>query len=120
MVGSKATREARRAISDALPLLKLAGHVTVLEIAAAAEIPAARDRLKDVADWLGRHGISVETMTAVSQGDDAAELDAIAQQKGAGLLVAGAYGHSRLREWMLGGVTRNLMLHPARCSFVSH
>jgi nucleotide-binding universal stress UspA family protein len=120
LVGWKATREARRAICDALPLLKQAEHVTLLEIAAAAEIPAARDRLKDVADWLGRHGIAAETMTAVSQGNDAAELDAIAQEKGAGLLVAGAYGHSRLREWMLGGVTRNLMLHPARCSFVSH
>jgi nucleotide-binding universal stress UspA family protein len=120
VVGWKETREARRAISDALPLLKQAGHVTLLEIAAAAEIPAVRDRLQDVADWLGRHGITAETMTAVSQGNDAAELDAIAQEKGAGLLVAGAYGHSRLREWMLGGVTRNLMLHPARCSFVSH
>jgi len=120
VVGWKETREARRAISDALPLLKLAAHVTVLEIAAAEQIAAVGEHLKDVADWLGRHGIAAETMTAVSQGNDAAELDAIAQQKAAGLLVTGAYGHSRLREWMLGGVTRNLMLHPARCSFVSH
>lgn len=120
VVGWKATRESRRAISDALPLLKLAGHVTVLEIAAAEEITEAHNRLKDVADWLGRHGIAAEILAAISQGNDAAELDAIAQEKGAGLLVAGAYGHSRLREWMLGGVTRNLMLHPARCSFVSH
>jgi len=120
VVGWKETREARRAISDALPLLKQAAHVTVLEITAAEQIATVRDRLKDVADWLARHGIAAETMATVSQGNDAAELDTIAQQKDAGLLVAGAYGHSRLREWMLGGVTRNLMLHPARCSFVSH
>ena len=120
VVGWKETLETRRAISDALPMLKRAGHVTVVEIAAIADITAANDRLKDVVAWLGRHGIAAEAMSAISQGNDAAELDAIAQQKNAGLLVAGAYGHSRLREWALGGVTRNLMLHPARCSLVSH
>jgi nucleotide-binding universal stress UspA family protein len=120
VVGWKETREARRAISDALPLLKQASHVTVVEIAAAEEIAAVRHRLKDIVDWLGRHGVAAEIMAAVSQGDDAAELDALAQKMDAGLLVTGAYGHSRLREWMLGGVTRKLMLHPARCSFVSH
>jgi nucleotide-binding universal stress UspA family protein len=120
VVGWKETREARRAISDAIPLLKKAAHVTVVEIAAVEDITAARDRLKDVADWLGRHGIAAQTLVAHAQGDDAAQLDAIVREKDAGLLVAGAYGHSRVREWMLGGVTRNLMLHPTCCSLVSH
>ena len=120
VVGWKETGEARRAISDAIPLLQKAGHVTVVEIAAAEDIAAARDRLKDVADWLARHGVAAETVVAHSQGDDAAQLDALAREKDTGLLVAGAYGHSRVREWMLGGVTRNLMLHPTSCSLVSH
>jgi nucleotide-binding universal stress UspA family protein len=36
------------------------------------------------------------------------------------VLVAGAYGHSRMREWMLGGVTRDLLLSPQRCALVTH
>ena len=47
-------------------------------------------------------------------------LNAIAQELAADLIVAGAYGHSRLREWVLGGVTRDLLLRANRCSLVSH
>lgn len=120
VVGWKDTRETRRAVGDALPLLQKAGHVTVMEIAADAELPAARDRLEDVVAWLARHGVVAEALAVPSTGDDATRLDAIAQQQGAGLLVAGAYGHNRLREWMFGGVTRDLLLRPQRCSLVSH
>lgn len=92
----------------------------MMEIATDAELPAARDRLKDVAARLARHGIVAEALAVPSIGDDATRLDAIAQQQGAGLLVAGAYGHNRLREWMFGGVMRDLLLRPQRCSLVSH
>ena len=120
VVGWKETPETHRAIHDALPLLKLAGHVTVAEIASAEAHDVALGQVKDVVDWLERHAIKAESRVAVSTGDDTTVLDAIAQEKGAGLLVAGAYGHSRLHEWMLGGVTRDLLLHPGRCSLVSH
>jgi nucleotide-binding universal stress UspA family protein len=53
-------------------------------------------------------------------GDDVARLSAIADERNADLIVAGAYGHSRLREWALGGVTGDLLMRAKRCTFVSH
>ena len=92
----------------------------MVEIAADVEMADARDHLEDVVMWLKRHGVGANSLTVPATGDDAAQLDAIARDKDAGLLVAGAYGHNRLREWVLGGVTRDLLLRPRRCSLVSH
>ncbi len=116
----KDNREARRAIADALPLLALADRVCVVEVAGEGEVAAARGRLADVVGWLGAHGIAAESDAVSSIGDDAAQLRSLARDRGAGVVVAGAYGHARLREWVLGGVTRDLLLRPDRCSFVSH
>jgi nucleotide-binding universal stress UspA family protein len=120
VLGWKDTRETRRAASDALPLLRLAGRVTIVEIAPEPKLAAAQARLDDVAAWLGRHGVAAAPLVAASTGDDVAQLDAIARTQGAGLVVAGAYGHSRLREWVLGGVTRDLLLTADRCAVVAH
>lgn len=120
VVGWKDSGETRRAVCDALPLLKAAGRVTVATIAAKDDLPAARTRLADVTGWLKRHGIDATPIASESTGDDAAELNAIVQEQGADLLVAGAYGHSRVREWVLGGVTRDLLLRAGRCVLVSH
>ena len=120
VVAWKDTREARRAVSDALPLLKGASHVAVVEIAVEEELAAARTQIEDVAGWLNRHGIKAECLTSPSTGDDATALYAMAQDQGADLIVAGAYGHSRLREWALGGVTRDLLLRANWCSLLSH
>jgi nucleotide-binding universal stress UspA family protein len=120
VVGWKDTAETRRAIRDALPLLKEAGRVTVVEIAVEEDMDAARAHLQDVVVWLKRHGIEATPLVSPSTGDDAARLNAIVQEQGGGLLVAGAYGHSRVREWALGGVTRDLLLKAGRCSLVSH
>jgi nucleotide-binding universal stress UspA family protein len=120
VVGWKDTREARRAIADAVPLLIRAGHVAIVEIAGASDLPAARDRLADVVAWLARHGVTAEAVAAESNGDDAGLLAAIARDRKADLVVAGAYGHSRLREWAFGGVTRNFLLHVDQCLLVSH
>lgn len=120
VVGWKDTRESRRAILDALPLLKRAAHVALVEIADAADLAAAQARLADVAAWLKRHGVVAEPVASPSTGDDAARLKAIVRDQDAGLVVIGAYGHSRLREWAFGGVTRDLLLHTDRCLLVSH
>ncbi len=120
VIGWKESRETRRAVMDALPLLQQAGRVTAVEVAANEDLVEARGRLHDVVAWLARHGVAAEASVTPSVGSDAARLDAIAQEHGAGLLVAGAYGHNRLREWVLGGVTRDLLLRPGRCSLVSH
>jgi nucleotide-binding universal stress UspA family protein len=121
LIGWKDTREARRAVFDAVPLLQKAGHVAVVEIAADDEqLAAARVHLEDVARWLERHGVAAELLARPSTGDNTTQMHAIAHEQDADVIVAGAYGHSRLREWVLGGVTRDLLLRANRCSFVSH
>lgn len=120
VVGWRDSRETRRAIADALPLLKQATHVSVAEIAAENDMPAARAHVADVAAWLQGHGIVAQAVASPSSGDDAASLYTIAQDLGADIIVAGAYGHSRLREWALGGVTRDFLLRADCCSLLSH
>jgi nucleotide-binding universal stress UspA family protein len=120
LVGWKDTRETRRAVADALPLLKKAAFVTVVEIALENETVQARQRLDQVVEWLKRHGVTAESIVAVSAGNDSKHLAEIRREQKADLMVAGAYGHNRLREWMLGGVTRDFLTCPAGCSFLSH
>jgi len=120
VVGWKDTREARRAIADALPLLIRAGHVSVIEIAEESDLAAARSRLAEVVAWLAHHGVVAEAIASESNGDDASLLAAMAHDQKAGLVVVGAYGHGRLREWAFGGVTRNFLLHADQCLLVSH
>jgi nucleotide-binding universal stress UspA family protein len=122
VVGWKDTREARRAVQDALSLLQLAERVVVVEIAATEDLANARTRVQDVAAWLARHGIASSARAAVATTGEGAQLRNITGdlELDAGLVVGGAYGHTRLREWVLGGVTRDFLLQPARCSLVSH
>ncbi len=119
LVAWKDTRESRRAALDALPLLRKASHVMVCEIVPEAEMDAAHARLEDVVDWLTCDGIMAQHIVLSATGDDAVCLDAMASDQAAGVIVAGAYGHSRLREWAFGGVTKSLLLRATRCSFVS-
>ena len=120
IVAWKNTRECRRAVSDALPLLKLAYDVTVVEIAPDAEMSHAKHHVADVAKWLGHHGIKAKAEAVVSTGPDSECLYELARGRQADLIVAGAYGHSRLREWVLGGVTGDFLMNPDRCVLLSH
>ncbi|MGA2952974.1 MAG: universal stress protein [Caulobacteraceae bacterium] len=120
LVAWKDTREARRAVIDAVPLLQAAEAVSVVEIAEEADLIDARARAEDVAAWLGRHGVEATAQVEAAHGNGAAQIEAVAGKLGAGLLVAGAYGHTRLREWVFGGVTREILLRPRRCTLVSH
>jgi nucleotide-binding universal stress UspA family protein len=61
-----------------------------------------------------------QAIVSPSGGEDSARLGELAREQKADLIVAGAYGHNRLREWMLGGVTRDLLMCADRCSLVSH
>ncbi|MBP6749895.1 MAG: universal stress protein [Xanthomonadaceae bacterium] len=114
VVAWRPTRESARAVHDALPLLEQAEHVDVLVVdpkvgeTAHGEEPGA-----DIAAHLARHGVRVQAVARPSQGASvgAAILD-YAERSGADMIVAGGYGHSRLRERMLGGATRDL-LHSA-------
>lgn len=123
LVAWKETPEARRALTDALPLLAKASGVVVAEIPETApEYDACAARLADVVAWLGRHKIVASARVAEpGQGRNvAATLDAVAADVSAGLVVAGAYGHSRFRELVLGGVTEHLMTRSERCVLLSH
>jgi nucleotide-binding universal stress UspA family protein len=120
LIGWKDTREARRAIADALPILKLATQVTVVEICAESEVEVAEQRLAEVIAWLVRHGIAAKPVVSVSVDTDATQFISIAKQQSADLVVAGAYGHSRFRQWVLGGVTNDLLRLADFSSLLSH
>ncbi len=115
------SREATRAVNDALPLLQRANRVTVLVINPAAggsgALPGA-----DIALHLSRHGVRCEAATTQAA-DDIAIGDILlsrAADLGADLIVMGAYGHSRTREMVLGGVTRHLIKHMTVPVLMSH
>jgi len=119
LIGWKDTRETRRAISDALPLMRLA-EVTVVEVVKEGHMDAARRHLDDVVAWLMQHDIAARAFPVTSSGDDAEDLRSVADSERCNVIVAGAYGHSRLREWAFGGVTRDLLMGPRHCALVSH
>jgi nucleotide-binding universal stress UspA family protein len=122
LVGWNASREATRALHDALPLIAKAENTTVFlanpkrGLGAHGEEPGA-----DIARHLARHGLKVEVAKAVA--DDVADSALLlnhASDMGADLLVMGAYGHSRLREFILGGVTRSLLREMTIPVLLSH
>jgi nucleotide-binding universal stress UspA family protein len=111
LVAWNATRESIRAVADALPLLVKAKAVQVLVVdhernrAGHGQDPGA-----DIARHLARHGAHVEVLRLSSEGEEVGRLLlSKAAAFGADLLVMGAYGHSHLREWMFGGVTRTVL-----------
>ena len=120
LVGWKDTRETRRAVADALPLLKKATFVSVVEIAPDSERDQARRHLDQVVEWLKHHGVAAQSLVGASLGGDSRHLAEIGREQNVDLMVAGAYGHNRVREWMLGGVTHDLLTRPEICAFVSH
>ena len=123
LVAWKNTPEARRAVADAVPLLREAKDVTVAEILEQGGDRAdAEQGVKDVVAWLSRHGVSASPRVSDNnQNQDATvQLDDIASEVGAGLIVAGAYGHSRFRELILGGMTQHLVTQNVRCVLLSH
>lgn len=107
VVAWKDTREARRAIADAVPLLVAAEDVTVVTVTAEPD-QDIRDGLDNVVAFLAEHGIKA-TPRLIESSDEYLMLFNFIDRSGADLVVSGAYGHSRLREWAFGGVTRALL-----------
>jgi nucleotide-binding universal stress UspA family protein len=121
LIAWKDTAESRRAVSDALPLLRKSSEITIVEIVEdQVDRAAAFSRVEDVVAWLSRHDIRASHLVPEQCGDAAAQLERIASEVGAGVVIAGAYGHSRLSEWILGGVTQRLISSTNRCSLLSH
>jgi len=121
VVGWKDCREARIAVLQALPLLARASEVAILELCLSNEQDSARRRVDDVAKYLSLRGAKCRTdvrvHTTVSDSDD---LLGFARGLNADLIVTGAYGHSRLGEWLFGGMTRGLLKDARCCLMMSH
>jgi nucleotide-binding universal stress UspA family protein len=122
LVAWNASREAARAVNDCLPILKKASMVTVLAvnprhgIGGHGDVPAA-----DIALHLARHGVRAEAAhTLANDMPEGEALLSYAADIGADLIVAGAYGHSRAREVVFGGVTRTLLGAMTVPVFLSH
>jgi nucleotide-binding universal stress UspA family protein len=112
VVGWKNTREARRAISDALPFLIGAKQVLLVSACERQGAAAVAEQMAAVVARLARHGVEATARKPFDDPDPAALLLAVAAGERADLVVAGAYGHSPLREWVFGGVTQNLLTKP--------
>ncbi|SME88564.1 Nucleotide-binding universal stress protein, UspA family [Tistlia consotensis] len=117
-----ASREAASAVDDALPLLQAAKKVDILSvnprhgIRGHGEEPGA-----DIATVLARHGVKTEARHVISKEISIADtILSSASDLGSDLLVMGAYGHSRLRELVMGGVTRSVLQHLAMPALMSH
>lgn len=122
LLGWNDSREAARAMSDAMPMLAKAASVTVLEANPAVRKGAAVDGAgADIARHLACHGINAQsTRTMIADISTADALLSYAADMSADLLVVGGYGHSRLRELILGGVTRGLLQHMTLPVLMSH
>ena len=119
VVGWKDTREARRAVADALPLLKAADEVLVGTVEE-RDYSAEWSSLNDVVHWLELHEVKVRGEILPLSGSPAETVATAAASIGADLVVTGGYGHSRLREWLLGGVTEELLSMPTISRLMSN
>jgi nucleotide-binding universal stress UspA family protein len=120
LVAWNGSLEASHALAQALPLLRGASEVLVAQFNAPAD-PGLREQEADLAAWLARHGVparvEAQQQTAIDEGN---ALLSLAADRGVGLLVMGAYGHTRLRELVLGGVTRTMLQSMTIPVFMAH
>lgn len=121
LVAWKDTREARRAVSDAMPILRRARQVHLLAVQEpeggdAATLAAA----DDIVNWLARHRVKAVATARPAYGGIGQSIDEYAMEIGADLIVAGAYGRSRITEWLFGGVTHHLLHVSKRIVLFSH
>ena len=120
MVCWDGSREAARALGDAMPLLRRVGAVDVVVVTTerpkSDEIPGA-----DVAQMLAHHGLKVELQRIGGPATDVANIILNhASDTATDLIVMGAYGHSRLREFVLGGTTRAMLTSMTAPVLMSH
>lgn len=120
VVAWKDSREARRALADAMPLLIGAEDVIVVE-ATESDIELVETHHDALIAHLKRHGVAARSRIVDAGADEAAEV--LQEQRravGGDLIVAGAYGHTRFGEWVFGGVTADLLADPQRFLLLSH
>jgi nucleotide-binding universal stress UspA family protein len=120
-VAWKDTRETRRALSDSLPFLLDAEKVFLVEVVGAEhEAETAQHGVSNAMNYLTRHRITTTVALMLQAANVTDELLRVVRTEHIDLLVAGAYGHSRLGEWVFGGVTRDLLHKSSVCCLFSH
>ena len=111
LVAWKDHRECRRALADAMPFLARAKRVVLLSICAADDASDGRAALWEVKERLGRLGVQAEIeVQAGKTGSALRAIEAYANHMAADLIVAGAFSHSAIGEWLFGGVTQDLLI----------
>lgn len=114
------SRPAARAVGDALPLLVKAKRVHIVTVTNEKRIDTSRSG-PELAKHLARHGVDVILENVDIAGRSIGEaLQAATRVHGSDLLVMGAYGHSRLRQFLLGGATRSVVSNPPLPVLLSH
>lgn len=114
------SRVAARAMTDALPLLRKGGEVIIVAFGDDKELESSLVR-EDVISSLESRGVSARYQQAERRDSPISEaINLFCVEHGANLLVMGAYGHSRFREFILGGATRGVLEKPALPTFLSH
>jgi nucleotide-binding universal stress UspA family protein len=115
------SRAAARAINDAIPLLKRSKIVELLIAANGKTVEEEENRGVEISSHLNRHGVNVDV--EIVQAEDVDVTDVILSRiadTSASMIVMGGYGHSRLREFILGGVTRSVLTTMTVPVFISH
>lgn len=121
LIGWNGSRESARAVNDAMPFLTSAATVTVLTIEPRRAYEAGPEIIADIAPHLARHGVkAVSTKCTRRECGTTGTLIGYATECGADLVVIGGYGHSRLRELVLGGVSRGVLAEIALPVIMSH
>jgi nucleotide-binding universal stress UspA family protein len=114
------SKEAARAVHDAVPLLQKSKDVRLFWVDPDSD-PSSPPPGSDMAESLRRHGIKATAEALPSGGANPAEaVLAKGRELGAGIMVMGAYGHSRIREFVLGGATRHALANISIPLFMSH
>lgn len=120
VIGWDGSRAAARALADALSFCECARAVTVVAVVDEKSLPDTAVA-SDAVRHLSRHGISATSVEIPANGQDAGSaLRSYCRQTGADLLVMGAYGHTRMREFILGGATRSILDKPDVPVLLSH
>ena len=106
---------------DSLPFLAQADEILLTQVCEQNESEPARASVRDVAHYLSRHRIGASAGIMLKAGGSVTdELLRVAAFENVDLIVCGAYGHSRLGEWVFGGVTRDLLDRSPVCCLFSH
>jgi len=120
LVAWKDTPQSQRAVLLALPFLRACRRVIVATVDEDDDPGAAQASVDDVVAWLGCHNVPATGRVVPPLDDVASGIESLASEEDADLVVSGAYGHGKIREWVFGSVTKEFLKQTGRCHFLAH